>query len=88
MKKSSAHRIGVMLEFFIFGVLIGITEDLIAIKFATDAEITLDVIWIVVLVAIPFAILGELVVDNIDMGKYVEKWFDNSKKVHKGASKK
>lgn len=80
MKKSSAHRIGVMLEFFIFGVLIGITEDLLAIKFATDAEITWNVIWIVLLVAIPFAILGELVVDNIDMGKYVEKWFDNSKK--------
>jgi hypothetical protein len=76
MKKKTAHRIGVMIEFFIFGVIIGITEDLIAIKFATDAEITWNVIWIVVLVAIPFAILGELVVDNIDMGKYVEKWFD------------
>lgn len=79
MKKSRAHRIGMMIEFFIFGVLIGIVEDLLAIRFATDAEITWNVVWIVVLVAIPFAILGELVVDNIDMGKYVEKWFGDKK---------
>lgn len=73
MEKSRAHKIGVLLEFLIFGIVVGVVEDLIAVKFATGEAITWEIVWIIVLVAIPFAILGELIVDNIDLGKYIEK---------------
>ena len=53
-----------LLEFVVIGVLMGVFEDLIAIAFATDSEINLTVIWIVLLVAIPFAFLSEVVVDH------------------------
>ncbi|PJE51285.1 MAG: hypothetical protein COV29_00820 [Candidatus Yanofskybacteria bacterium CG10_big_fil_rev_8_21_14_0_10_36_16] len=46
------------------GLVAGIGEDLLAIFFATDAEINLNVIWIVFLVAIPFAFLSEVIVDH------------------------
>lgn len=52
------------LEFLVIGVLVGIAEDLIAISVATDATIDLALIWIVFLVAFPFAILSEIVVDH------------------------
>lgn len=52
------------IEFLIMGVLMGLLEDIIAIKLATEAVIDLNVIWIAFLVALPFAALGELVVDH------------------------
>lgn len=57
-------RLEVFLEFLIFGVIMGITEDLIAIKLVTDEPITWKVILIITLVAIPFAAIGELIVDR------------------------
>jgi putative flippase GtrA len=56
-------RIGRLMEFFIIGVIAGIAEDLIAVYFITG---TFDpnTIWIVALIAIPFAVLSELVVDH------------------------
>lgn len=51
-------------EFLIIGVLLGVVEDLLAVFFATDAQINLGVIWIVFLVALPFAFLSEIVVDH------------------------
>lgn len=58
------HRIEVFLEFLIFGLIFGIAEDLIAVKFATNEPITWAIVGIVFLVALPFAIIGELVVDR------------------------
>jgi len=52
------------LEFFIVGVLMGVMEDLLAVRFATDATISPKVIFIIVLVAIPFAAFSELIVDR------------------------
>ena len=52
------------IEFLIIGVLLGIIEDLIAIFFATDAKIDLGVIWVAFIVALPFAVFSELVVDH------------------------
>jgi len=43
---------------------LGIVEDLIAIFFATDARINLRVIWVAFIVALPFAVFSELVVDH------------------------
>lgn len=54
------------LEFLIIGVIMGVVEDLIAVKLATGATIDANIIWIVFLVAIPFAALSELVVDRKD----------------------
>lgn len=42
----------------------GVIEDLLAIRFATDAVINPKVIFIIVLVAIPFAAFSELIVDR------------------------
>ncbi|OGE74649.1 MAG: hypothetical protein A3K06_01535 [Candidatus Doudnabacteria bacterium RIFCSPHIGHO2_01_52_17] len=53
-----------LLEFLVIGVGMGLLEDLIAIAFATDATIDLRVIWVVLLVALPFAFLSEVVVDH------------------------
>jgi len=58
-KKVISH----LIEFFVVGVVFGVTEDIIAIKFATDAKITWHVLKVAVIVAIPFAILSELLID-------------------------
>lgn len=53
-----------LLEFLIIGVVMGIIEDLIAIAFATDAEINFTVFLVVFAVALPFAFISEIVVDH------------------------
>lgn len=72
-------RLEVFLEFLVFGIVIGVIEDIIAVKLATGEPITKEVFGIVVLVAIPFAILGELVVDRIDFVKLFKKWSGRDK---------
>ncbi len=62
MKKRD--RILQFVEFLVIGILVGLAEDLLAIFFATDAKISWRVTWIVLLVAIPFAVLSELIVDH------------------------
>ena len=59
-------RVEVFFEFLVFGIAVGVVEDLIAITVATDATITWRVFIVVVLVAIPFAFLGEVLVDRVD----------------------
>ena len=66
-------------EFLIFGIVIGITEDLIAIKFATGEPITPRIIGIVILIAIPFAILGEIIFDRINFSKIFQRIFEKNK---------
>ena len=64
MKRSD--KIGVASRFFIFfliGLALGVVEDIIAIRLATDAVITWHVVEVAFLVALPFAVLTELVVD-------------------------
>lgn len=72
------RKVEVIFEFLIFGIIIGITEDLIAIKFATGELITWRVIGIVVLIAIPFAILGEVVFDKINFAKIFKRIFEKN----------
>ena len=66
-----------LLEFLAIGVLIGVLEDLIAIATATDARINFRVFWIVLLVAVPFAFLSEVEVDN---PRFWEKIFPDKDK--------
>ena len=47
----------------------GITEDVIAIFAATGEPITMTVVVIATLVAIPFAVFSELIVDRLDFLK-------------------
>lgn len=61
MRQVNVRRI---LEFFLVGLVMGIAEDLIAVKLATGANLDLRVIGIIALVALPFAIFSELVVDR------------------------
>lgn len=61
MKRSSKLRI---LEFLVIGVIMGVVEDLIAVLLATDSKFSWDIVWIVFLVALPFAFISEIVVDH------------------------
>lgn len=63
MRKRTLER---FLEFLLIGVVLGVTEDIIAVKMSTGTTIDLNVILVVVLVAIPFAVFSELVVDRKD----------------------
>lgn len=65
----------VIFELLVFGIVIGIIEDLTAIKFATGEPITLKIIGIVILIAIPFAILGEVIFDRIDFAAILKRIF-------------
>ena len=57
-------RLEVFLEFLIFGVVMGVVEDLIAVKFATDHLIDFRTVIIAFFISIPFAVIGELIVDK------------------------
>jgi len=57
-------KIGRILEFLIIGICLGVIEDIIAVQASTGAMITWTTVGIVTLVAIPFAIISELVVDH------------------------
>ena len=63
MRLSHTKKIRI-LEFLVIGVVMGIGEDLLAVKLATDATIDWRILWIVIAVAIPFAFISEVVVDN------------------------
>lgn len=66
----SKYRISTrLIEFFIVGLVMGITEDVIAIMIATDATLSFEIIIIATLVAIPFAFLSEIIVDHPDFWK-------------------
>lgn len=52
------------MEFLIIGVLFGFIEDIIAVKAVSDAIINARVIFTILAVAIPFAIISELIVDH------------------------
>ncbi len=57
-------RLKRLLEFFTIGLVFGVTEDILAVLIATDADLSADIVVVVVLIAIPFAVLSELVVDH------------------------
>lgn len=61
MRQINVRRV---LEFFLVGLAMGIAEDLIAVKLATGVSLDLRIIGIIALVALPFAIFSELVVDR------------------------
>ncbi len=52
-----------LIEFFFIGLVMGVAEDMIAIYLATDTKITYHTFIVAFLVALPFAIISELIVD-------------------------
>jgi hypothetical protein len=63
MKRGTLKR---FIEFLIIGVLFGVTEDVIAVALTTDAEVSIEMIGLILLIAIPFAAISELIVDHPD----------------------
>ncbi len=60
LKTIKAH----LLEFFVIGVLFGIAEDVLAIMLHQGHfSLSLRMVYIAAVVAIPFAIVSELIVD-------------------------
>ena len=51
-------------EFFVIGLIFGIIEDLIAVKAVSEVVITPRVLLVIFMVALPFAIVSELIVDG------------------------
>ena len=69
------HRMEVMFELLLFGIIFGIIEDVLAIKLTTGESITWRMIGIVILIAVPFAIIGEVIFDNVNFAKIFKKIF-------------
>lgn len=67
MKRGALKR---FLEFLVVGLVFGVVEDVIAVLLTTDAEVSVEMIGIIVLVAIPFAALSELVVDHPEFTRF------------------
>jgi hypothetical protein len=58
-------------EFFIVGLMMGVSEDLMAIYFATGETITIHIFVIASIVSLPFAFFSELVVDHPNFWPHV-----------------
>lgn len=67
-----------LLEFFLVGLVLGIVEDLLAIKFSTGAAITWKTVQVASLVALPFAIFSELIVDHPKFWHRVLRYKDDT----------
>lgn len=72
MKRS--RRLEVAFEFLVFGIVIGIIEDIVAVKITTGEPITWKIVGIIVLIAIPFAIIGEIIADNLDFSRLFKRF--------------
>lgn len=62
-----------LLEFFIIGLALGILEDVLAIWLATEVEINIRIVIIAALVALPFAFISEIIVDQKRFPNFVKR---------------
>ncbi len=67
------RKLEVFIEFLVFGIAIGVIEDLLVVKITTGEPITWHTFVVIVAIAIPFAFLGEVIVDRIDLADWLEK---------------
>lgn len=74
-KRDKWDHLELLLELLIFGIFVGTIEDVLAIVIVTGASITWHTIGMVVLISVPFAVLGELVFDRIDFASMLRKRF-------------
>jgi len=78
-KEDKKRVISRLIEFFFIGLVMGVVEDLLAIHFATDAQITLQTFKVAFLVALPFAVISELLVDLKLFQKVLRRYFKKLK---------
>lgn len=78
-KEKRMKRWEVIFEFLVFGIVVGVVEDIIAVTATTGEAITWKIVGIIVLIAIPFAFLGEILVDQIDFVAIWKKLFSRKK---------
>lgn len=69
----------VIFELLVSGIIVGVIEDIVVIKVTTEEAISWKTVGIVVLIAVPFAILGEIVFDNIDFASIFKRLFSKQK---------
>ena len=68
------------LEYFVIGMIVDLSENMLVIKFATDEVITWQTVKIAFIVVLPFAILMELVFDPIIRRKFFNSEENKKKK--------
>jgi hypothetical protein len=78
--KMSPKRLEVFLEFLCFGVIMGVIEDMIAVRITSGTPITWKVFGVIVLIAIPFAFIGEMIVDKINFVKLFRRFFSKKRR--------
>jgi len=69
------QKVELIFELLVFGIVLGVVEDIIAVKIVTGEPITWRVVGIIVVIAIPFAIIGEMLVDRIDFVRIFQRIF-------------
>lgn len=69
-----------LIEFFFVGLVMGVIEDILAIHFATSSEITFETLKVAAIVAFPFAIFSELIVDAAWVRERIAHLFRRLKK--------
>lgn len=72
-----------LIEFFVVGVICGVIEDLIAILLATGGTFELRHLFVAIIVALPFALVSEIIVDHPDFWKKIlpSKFFVNGNNI-------
>jgi len=60
---------GRIIEFFFVGIFFGVVEDLLAIHFSTGVQLTINTVLIALIIALPFAVFSELIVDRMEFKK-------------------
>ena len=71
------------IEFLVIGLLLGMFEDVLAVKLVTGERITIQTIWIIFMVALPFAFLSEYVVDHPRFWKVIFRMKDEDAQTQK-----
>lgn len=58
------ERTSRLLEFLIVGIGMGVTEDILAVWLVSGNPVKLTDMWLVLVIALPFAFISEWVVDH------------------------
>lgn len=65
------ERTSRLIEFFVVGLAMGIFEDVMAVWAVSGEPVAWSKMWIVVLIALPFAFISEWVVDHPDFPSHL-----------------
>ncbi len=57
-------------EFLVIGILFNIADNILSLRVVGNTAITLRVVGLVFLLALPFAVISELIVDGADIFRH------------------